>query len=109
MQLLIIALGGGIATLTATYVRRRVDLTAHTRNWPPLLLTWTRALVAHLGTLIFVLLAAIARTTTVDMTWPSRSYLLVVAASLASAWVVIAQVAGLIRNRFIYRVVAVFA
>ena len=42
------------------------------------------------------------------MTWPSRSYLLAVAASLATAWVVIALVAGLIRNHFVYRLVAGF-
>jgi small-conductance mechanosensitive channel len=43
------------------------------------------------------------------MTWPSRSYLLGVAASLATAWVVIALVAGMIRNQFVYRLVAVSA
>ena len=109
LQLLIIALAGIVATLIATYVRRRVDLSAHTRNWPPLLLTWTRLLIANLGTVIFVLLAAVARVTMVGLTWPSRPYLLVVAASLASAWVVIALVAGLIRNRFVYHIVAAVA
>ena len=44
-----------------------------------------------------------------SLTWPSRSYLLGVASSLATAWVVIALVAGLIRNPFVYRLVAVSA
>ena len=39
----------------------------------------------------------------------AASYLLGVAISLATAWVVIALVAGLIRNRFVYRLVAVSA
>ncbi len=50
-----------------------------------------------------------ARSAFTEMTWPSRSYLLGVAASLATAWVVIALVAGLIRNQFVYRLVAIFA
>jgi len=42
-------------------------------------------------------------------TLPSRSYMIVVAAKLATAWMVIALTAGLIQNRFIYRVVATWA
>ena len=45
----------------------------------------------------------------IGTTLPNRSYLLDVAASLATAWVVIALVAGLIRNQFVYRLVAGFA
>ncbi len=44
-----------------------------------------------------------------SLTSPNRSYLLGVASSLATAWVVIALVAGLIRNPFVYRLVAVSA
>ncbi len=109
IQLLIVALAGVIATLIARFVRRHIDLAAHTQNWPPLLVTWARLLLDNLGAVIFVLLTVIARTTMTELTWPSRSYLLVVAASLATAWVVIALVAGLIRNQFVYRIVAVFA
>jgi small-conductance mechanosensitive channel len=39
-------------------------------------------------------------------TWPSRSYLLSIAASLATAWVVISIVSKLVRNRFLSNVVA---
>jgi small-conductance mechanosensitive channel len=39
-------------------------------------------------------------------TWPSRSYLVVIAAQLATAWVVISIVSRLIRNRFLARAVA---
>jgi len=42
-------------------------------------------------------------------TWPSGSYLLGVAGSLATAWVAIALVAGMIRNQFVYRLVAISA
>ena len=96
--------------MLATLLRRRIDVDAHHQGWPHLLRQLTRALcMANLGTIIFVLLVMIARGGMTEMTWPSRSYLLGVAASLATAWVVIALVAGLIRNQFVYRLVAVFA
>ena len=63
--------------------------------------------MANLGTIFFVLLVVVARAALIGMTLPNRSYLLDVAASLATAWVVIALVAGPIRNRFVYRLVAV--
>jgi small-conductance mechanosensitive channel len=44
-----------------------------------------------------------------EVTWISRSYLVGIAANLATAWVVIAIVSRLIRNRFIANAVAVFA
>ena len=42
-------------------------------------------------------------------TWPSRSYLLAVAAKLAFAWLVIRLVTSVIRNAFIVRLVSVSA
>lgn len=44
-----------------------------------------------------------------EVTWISRSYLVGIAANLATAWVVIAIVSRLIRNRFMANSVAVFA
>ncbi len=43
------------------------------------------------------------------ITWPSGSYLLGVAISLTTAWVVINIATGVIQNRFVNRVVAVSA
>jgi hypothetical protein len=42
-------------------------------------------------------------------TWPSRSYLLSVAAKLALAWLVIRLVTSVIRNEFVVRLVSVSA
>ena len=42
-------------------------------------------------------------------TWPSRSYLLTVAAKLALAWLMIRLVTSVIRNAFIVRLVSVAA
>ncbi len=108
-QLGLIVLAAGIGTVAATLIRRRVDLLAATLGWPPFLQTAARLLLANLGTIIFVLAVVLMRAAMLSLALAGHSYLLGVAASLATAWVVIALVAGLIRNQFVYRLVAVFA
>jgi small-conductance mechanosensitive channel len=108
-QLGLIVLAAAIGTVAATLIRRRVDLLAATLGWPPFLQTAARLLLANLGTIIFVLTVVLMRAAMLSLALPGRSYLLGVAANLATAWVVIALVAGLIRNQFVYRLVAVFA
>ena len=108
-QLGLIALAAVIATVAATLTRRRVDLNALTLGWPQFLQTVARLLLANLGSIIFVLTVAIMQAATVSLDLQGRFDLLRVAASLATAWVVIALVAGLIRNQFVYRLVAASA
>jgi small-conductance mechanosensitive channel len=108
-QLGLILLAAAIGTLAATLIRRRVNLNVLTLGWPPFVQTVARLLQANLGTIIFVLAVAIMQVAMVAMNFPGRPYLLGVAFSLATAWVVIALVAGLIRNQFVYRLVAVSA
>jgi small-conductance mechanosensitive channel len=108
-QLGLIALAAVIATVAATLTRHRVDLNALTLGWPQFLQTVARLLLANLGSIIFVLIVAIMQAATVSLDFQGRFYLLGVAASLATAWVVIALVAGLIRNQFVYRLVAASA
>ena len=108
-QLGLIALAAVIATVAATLTRRRVDLNALTLGWPQFLQTVARLLLASLGSIIFVLIVAIMQAATVSLDLQGRFDLLHVAASLATAWVVIALVAGLIRNQFVYRLVAASA
>ncbi len=109
LQLGLILLAAAIAAVAAMVAGRRIDLAALTRGWPALLKTLARLLLANLGTITFVLVVAAIHEAMVAVTWPSRSYLLGVASSLATAWLVISLVAGLIRNRFVYRLVAVSA
>ena len=109
VQLGLIALAGLIGTLTAAVLRRRLDIVSLSMGWPPLLRLFARHLLENIGTVIFVLMILSMRHGMLGLTWPSRSYLLGVAASLATAWVVIALVAGLIRNQFVYRLVAISA
>src|SRR4029077_1430439 len=51
----------------------------------------------------------LARVIMVHSTWPSRSYLLSVAAGLAFAWLIIRLVTSVIRNPFIVRLVSLAA
>jgi small-conductance mechanosensitive channel len=68
-----------------------------------------RVLVGSASTAVFALLMTLARLVMLSSTWPSRSYLLSVAASLAFAWLIIRLVTSVIRNPFIVRLVSVVA
>ncbi|HZL39562.1 MAG TPA: mechanosensitive ion channel domain-containing protein [Pseudolabrys sp.] len=105
-QLGLILLAAVVGTVAATLIRRRVDLNAQTLGWPPFMQTAVRLLLANLGTIIFVGVVLVMQGAIISLAIQGRFYLLGVAASLATAWVVIALVAGLIRNQFVYRLVA---
>jgi small-conductance mechanosensitive channel len=109
LDLGLILFAAAIGMLAAMLIRRRVDLTGLTTSWPPLLRQFLRHVFANLAAIVFVLIVAIMHSVMIQLTWPSRSYLVGVATSLATAWVIIALVAGLIQNQFVYRVVAVSA
>ena len=109
VQIAEIAIAAGIAAAAAAVAQRRIDLTTLTMGWPAPLRLFARLLVVNFGTPVFILVIAVMHAAMLSLTWPSRSYLLGVAASLATAWFVIALVAGLIRNRFVYRLVAISA
>ncbi|MBI1204268.1 MAG: mechanosensitive ion channel [Rhodopseudomonas sp.] len=109
VQVAVMALAGIFGTLAATVLRRRIDLVTLTMGWPIFLRLLTRQILDNVGTLIFVAVVVVIHSAMLSLTWPSRSYFLGVASSLATAWVVIAVLAGLIRNRFVHRMVALSA
>lgn len=109
IQLGAMLLAGAIGIMTAAVLRRRIDLTSRTIGWPPFVRMLARLVLANVGIIVFVLVAIVFHGAMLSLTWPSRSYLLGVGSSLGTAWVVIALVAGLIRNRFVYRLVAMSA
>jgi small-conductance mechanosensitive channel len=78
-------------------------------GWPPYLRIFIRALIDNVGVLVFTVAVAVLRTAI--RTWADhpRTYVLGIAGDLATAWVVIALAASLIRNPFINRLVAVTA
>ncbi len=109
LQLGLIVVGAGMALGVGTAIRARIDMTSFAMGWPAPLRLFIRVLVGSAPTAVFALLITLARVIMVHSTWPSRSYLLSVAASLAFAWLIIRLVTSVIRNPFIVRLVSVAA
>ena len=78
-------------------------------GWPAPLRLFMRVLVGSAPTAVFAVLMTLARVVMVTSTWPSRSYLLAVAAKLAFAWLIIRLITSVIRNTFIVRLVSLSA
>src|SRR6267154_6738840 len=109
LQVGLILIGAGIAIGAGVAVRARVDTSSLAMGWPAPLRLFMRVLVGSASTAVFALLMSLARLVMLSSTWPSRSYLLSVAASLALAWLVIRLVTSVIRNPFIVRLVSLAA
>jgi small-conductance mechanosensitive channel len=99
----------GIAYAADAAIRARVDMTSLAMRWPLPLRHFARVLVASASTAVFAILVIAARVTMYHSTWPSRSYMLMVAAKLALAWLLIRLVTSVIRNAFIVRLVSITA
>ena len=109
LQLGLILVGAGIALGVGAAIRSRIDITSFAMGWPAPLRLFMRVLVGSASTAVFALLMTLARLVMLSSTWPSRSYLLSVAASLAFAWLIICLVTSVIRNPFIVRLVSLAA
>jgi small-conductance mechanosensitive channel len=106
LQLGIILVGAGIAYAAGAAIRSKIDLTSLGMGWPAPLRLFMRVLVRSASVAVFALVMRLARVIMWASTWPSRSYLLEVAAKLAFAWLVISLVTSVIRNAFIVRLVS---
>src|SRR5258708_24790229 len=109
LQLGLILAVGGIAYATGAAVRARIELTSLAMGWPAPFRLFMRVLVGSVATAAFAVLMTLARVVMLASTWPSRSYLLSVAANLAFAWLIISLVTSVIRNTFIVRLVSLSA
>jgi small-conductance mechanosensitive channel len=109
LQFGLILIAGGIAFTAHSALHARIDATSVAKRWPPPLRRLARVLVASCSTVVFALLVIAARIAMYHVTWPSRSYMLVVAAKLALAWLIIRLVTSVIRNAFIVRLVSLAA
>jgi small-conductance mechanosensitive channel len=98
-----------IGVAVAAVVRRRFDLVSATMGWPAYLRLAVRAVIRNLGVLAFIAVVWITRAAILATAAHPRVYLLDVAVNLATAWVAIAVLAGMIRNPFANRVIAVAA
>jgi len=101
--------GAGIGLATNAAIRARVDMDKLATRWPLPFRHFARVLVESASTAAFAVVMIISRIVMWHTTWPSRSYLLMVSAKLALAWLAICLVTSVIRNAFIVRVVSVAA
>ena len=109
LQFGLILAGAGIALATDAMVRARVDMNSLALRWPLPLRHFARVMVSSASTAVFAVLMIISRVVMWHMTWPSRSYLLMVSAKLALAWLAIRLVTTVIQNAFIVRLVSISA
>src|ERR1700749_4043301 len=109
LQLGLILAATGIAFASAAAIRSRTDMTSLAVGWPAPLRLLVRVLVGSAPAAGFPALRIRARGVMRMSTWPSRSYLLAVAAKLALAWLIIRLVTSVIRNPLIVRMVSLSA
>lgn len=109
LQIGLMLAGGGIAYAVGAAVHARTDMTSLAMGWPAPLRMFMRVLVGSASFAAFAVLMILARVAMLSATWPSRSYLLAVAAKLALAWLVIRLVTSVIRNEFVVRLVSISA
>jgi small-conductance mechanosensitive channel len=109
LQLGLILIGAGISFGAGAAIRSRIDMTSLAMGWPAPLRLFMRVLVGSASTAVFAVLMTLARVLMLTLTWPSRSYLLSVAANLAFAWLIIRLVTSVIRNTFMVRLVSLSA
>jgi small-conductance mechanosensitive channel len=109
LQFGLILAAAGIALVAHRALHARVDTASLARRWPLPMRRLARVLATSFATVVFALLVIATRIALVHATWPSRSYMLVVAAKLAIAWLIIRLVTSVIRNAFIVRLVSLSA
>jgi small-conductance mechanosensitive channel len=107
IQLFLIGLGAVIAGAIASAIRKRADFATLTMGWPPLLRMVVRSLVNHLGLIAFIVVLSIVRASIHAELEQPRTYLLLVAINLTTAWLLINVVTSVIHNQFANRVVTI--
>src|ERR1700757_1591728 len=99
----------GIAYAAEAAIRNRVDMPSLAMRWPLPLRHFVRVLVGSASTAVFTFLVIASRVVLYHSTWPSRSYLLMVAAKLGLAWLAIRLLTSVLRNAFIVKLVSIAA
>lgn len=104
-QLVIILGLWALAVVLKLTTQTRWDAWARARiGWPKWRLRTLIQLKQRLTLVYFVLISWALYTVMQQITWPSRSYIIGVVATLAAAWLAIALVARLVRNRTLRRI-----
>ena len=109
LQFGLILAAAGIAFAANKSLQARVDNDKLAKRWPLPLRHLAHVLVESFSTVVFTVLVIAARIAMFHSTWPSRSYMLVVAAKLALAWLIIRLVTSVIRNGFLVKLISLSA
>jgi small-conductance mechanosensitive channel len=109
LQFGLILTAAGIALAAHRALHARLDTASLANHWPPPLRRLAHVVVASFSTVVFAVLVIAARVAMYHSTWPSRSYMLVVAAKLALAWLIIRLVTSVIHNAFLVKLISVSA
>jgi small-conductance mechanosensitive channel len=109
LQLGLILTAAGIAYAAEAALRARVNTTSLAMRWPLPLPRLAHVLIGSFSTLVFALLIIATRIVMAHSTWPSRSYLLIIAAKLAIAWLIIRLFTSVIRNAFLVKLISLSA
>ncbi|MGY4474446.1 mechanosensitive ion channel family protein [Bradyrhizobium sp. USDA 3364] len=109
LQFGIILAAAGLAYAADTAIHARVDMSSLAMRWPLPLRHFARVMVKSASTAVFAVLMIVSRIVMWHATWPSRSYLIVVSAKLALAWLMIRLVTSVIDNAFIVKTVSIAA
>jgi small-conductance mechanosensitive channel len=109
LQLGLMLAAAGVAFAVGAAIRSRIDMAKLAVSWPAPLRMFMHVLVGSASTAVFAVEMTLARVAMQASTWPSRSYLLAIAANLAFAWVIIRLVTSVIRNEFVVRLVSLSA
>ncbi|MDF1609637.1 mechanosensitive ion channel [Hoeflea sp. YIM 152468] len=105
-QILIVALCYATGWLISRKVEPWLESRARTIKGKPGLLRVIIAVMRRSHWVIFLLLLTIARLVTLELTWPSRTYLMALALALGWAWLTISVSSRIIHNRTVSRLIA---
>jgi small-conductance mechanosensitive channel len=108
-QIGVILTVAGLAFGSGAAIRSRIDNEKLGATWPTPFRVIARVLVTHASIAVFAVLLRLTRAIMIEVTWPSRSYLLAMFAKLAFAWLIIRLMTSVIRNQFILRLVSISA
>lgn len=107
IQLVLIGLAALIARAISIATHRRADFVSLTMGWPPVMRMIIRALVNHLTLIAFIIVLTIIRASIRAEVDQPRTYLMLVAVNLTTAWLLINVVTSVIHNQFVNRVVTI--
>ncbi|SCZ37009.1 Mechanosensitive ion channel [Afifella marina DSM 2698] len=109
IQVAIIVAAILLSFVVGRFAEARLEPRVRAIRGQPRLLRFLALLLRRTSWIVLALVLLAVLTVMRTVTWPSRTYLLLIATSLVAAWVLISVISKLIRNRAVARIVAILA